>query len=69
MNKIIPYIYLVVGIVWLIDGITKFIQTEEVYHIFLSFNTENKYYYLSFKAIVGILVILAGLRRLKANKQ
>ena len=69
MKKILPYIYFVVAAVWLFDGINKFLQPREIYHIFLNYNTDNKYNFLIFKLLIGLLVIVAGIRRLKMSKE
>ena len=69
MNKILPYLYFLIAGFWLADGVMTFLRDPEVYHIFLSYDTTSKYGFLAFKLIVGILVILAGLRRLKMSRQ
>lgn len=69
MNKTIAYIFFVGAAVWLIDGFYRFFTTQELYHIFLSYNTPNKYYFLLFKTLTGALVILAGMRRLRMSKE
>ena len=65
MNKVFPYLYFVIAGVWMIDGIREFLQPKEFYHIFLSYKTESKYWFLAFKLMIGILVVLAGIRRLR----
>jgi len=69
MNKFLPYLYFLVAGFWLADGLMTFLKDQEVYHIFMSYNTTSKYAYLAFKLVIGILVILAGLRRLKMAKK
>ena len=69
MNKILPYLYFLIAGFWLAEGAVTFFKDPEVYHIFLSYNTTNKYGFLAFKLIVGIVVILAGLRRLKMVRE
>lgn len=69
MSKTIAYIFFVGAAAWLIDGIYRFINTQEVYKIIFSYTTENKYYFLIFKLLTGLLIISAGIRRWKMSKQ
>ena len=69
MNKTIAYIFFVGAAVWLVDGLYRFINTQEVYKIIFSYTTENKYYFLIFKLLTGLLIISAGIRRLKMNQK
>lgn len=69
MNKTLSYIYFVIAGVWLADGFVNFFEEQDAYHIFLSYSTDNKYSFLAFKLVVGVLVILAGIRRLQMTKK
>ena len=69
MNKTLPYIYFLVAAIWLLDGFRQFFQDKELYHIFMSYKTENAYWFLAFKLTIGIIFILAGIRRVKMSQQ
>ncbi|MEQ6122827.1 hypothetical protein AAON49_01335 [Pseudotenacibaculum sp. MALMAid0570] len=69
MKTILPYIYFIAAVAWLTDGFITFFRDVEVYHIFLNYNTENKYSYLGFKLLLGILLIWAGVRRLQMQEK
>jgi len=68
-KKLIPYIYFLVAILWMIEAFQRFFETSTEYFLIFSLSTTNKYGYLAFKVIFAILIISAGVRRLKMNKK
>jgi hypothetical protein len=69
MNKILPYIYFIIGVIWTLDAIRVALSPREQYHIFLDYKTPSLISFLTFKFIVAVIFILAGLRRRKMSQE
>lgn len=67
MNKAIPFIYFALAAIWLAHGIRDFIQPSDTYYLGFGFKTSSAYGYLAFKIIIGVFLILAGIRRMKMS--
>ncbi len=62
-----PYFYFVFGLVILFDGIVQFLENKELYKLLFSWNTTDKYFYLSIKIIFSLFFFLIGYKRLKVK--
>ncbi|WP_028892957.1 hypothetical protein [Tenacibaculum sp. 47A_GOM-205m] len=67
MSKVMPYFYFVFGLVILFDGIVQFLENKELYKLLFSWNTTDKYFYLSIKIIFSLFFFLIGYKRLKVK--
>ncbi|MFY0631244.1 MAG: hypothetical protein JXR05_12740 [Flavobacteriaceae bacterium] len=68
IKKLLPYVYFIVAILWLIDAFQRFFETSEIYYLIFSLSTTNKYGFIAFKIGFAILIIAAGVRRLQMHK-
>ena len=68
MKKFIPYVYIGIGIMILIEAFFQFFQDKELYRILFNWNTESKYVYLSVKLLIAAIILYGGLRRLKMKQ-
>lgn len=67
MKKLIPYVYIGIGIIILIETFFQFFQDKDLYRILFNWNTESKYVYLLVKLLIAALILYGGLRRLKTK--
>lgn len=67
MSKVMPYFYFVFGLVILFDGIVQFLENKELYKLLFSWNTTDKYFYLSIKIIFSLFFFFIGYKRLKVK--
>ncbi|WP_408024302.1 hypothetical protein [Tenacibaculum sediminilitoris] len=67
MKKVLPFIYLFIGIFILINTFSIFFQKREVYRLLFSFTTENQYVFLLFRVLFASWFIVDGVKRLKRN--
>lgn len=67
MSKVMPYFYFVFGLVILFDGIVQFLENKELYKLLFSWNTTDKYFYLSVKIIFSLFFFFIGYKRLKVK--
>ncbi|APG64327.1 hypothetical protein LPB136_02605 [Tenacibaculum todarodis] len=68
MRKIIPYLYLIFGIIILVDGFTSFFKDKETYRILFNWYTENKYIFLLIKIVIAFAFLSFGYKRYKQSK-
>jgi hypothetical protein len=68
LQKIISYVYIIGGLSLIILGVMNFLDDIESYRLLFGFETESKYNYLIFRVIFGVLVIWAGISRLKRKE-
>jgi len=69
IKKYVPYLYFVLGLLWLINGFQRFAQDRDIYKIVFGLTTENKYYFITFKVIVGLIILYAGYERLQSQRK
>ena len=67
MSKVMPYFYFAFGLVILFDGIVQFLENKELYKLLFSWNTTDKYFYLSIKIIFSLFFFFIGYKRLKVK--
>ena len=65
LNKIVPYVYFIIGLLLIVKGFTDFFEDKESYYVLLGFETKSKYVYLFFRSLFGAFVIYAGVNRQK----
>ena len=66
--KYIPYFYFVVAGLLFMNTIQEYQEETESYEILLSFKTESSTTFLTIRIVFILLVIFAGLARLKRLK-
>ncbi|MFD2567956.1 hypothetical protein [Pseudotenacibaculum haliotis] len=69
MGKILPYIYFIAAVAWLVDGFILFFKDLETYRIFLDYTMDNKYGFIAFKIFFALLLVWAGVRRLRMQNE
>jgi hypothetical protein len=69
MKKAIPYIYIIVGISFVIKGFYAFFNEQEIYYLIFSLKTESKSIYILFNLFFGGLILYSGIGRLKSFKK
>jgi len=69
MKKIFPYIYIIVGISFIIKGLNAFFAEYDIYYLIFSLKTESKYIYILFNLFFGGLILFNGIGRLKNLKK
>mgnify|MGYP005996815813 CR=1 FL=1 len=69
MKTIIPYIYLLVGITFIIKGLYALFNEQEIYYLIFSLETKSKMVYILFNGLFGALILYSGLGRLKGMKK
>lgn len=67
MSKVMPYFYLVFGLVILFDGVTQFLENKEIYKLLFSWITTDKYFYLGIKIIFSLFFFFTGYKKFKAK--
>jgi len=68
VKKVLPYIYLFIGIFILINTFSAFFQKREVYRLLFNFTTENQYVFLLVRVLFASWFIVDGVKKLKQNK-
>jgi len=69
MKNAIPYIYIIVGVSFIIKCIYALFNEQEIYYLIFSLRTDSKSIYVLFNLFFGGLIIYSGIRRLKKNKK
>ncbi|WP_347174499.1 hypothetical protein [Polaribacter uvawellassae] len=69
MKKAIPYIYIIVGISFVIKGFYAIFNEQEIYYLIFSLKTESKSVYILFNLFFGGLILYSGIGRLKRFKR
>ncbi|MDG2193877.1 MAG: hypothetical protein P8K77_03285 [Polaribacter sp.] len=69
MKKILPYLYIIVGISFIIKGFYAFSTEYDIYYLIFSLKTESKYIYIAFNLFFGGLILYNGIGRLKNLKR
>jgi hypothetical protein len=66
MKKAIPYIYIVVGISFVVKGFYAIFNELDIYYLIFSLETKSKSIYILFNLFFGGLILFTGIRRLKS---
>ncbi|MFT5761937.1 MAG: hypothetical protein ACI8WA_001061 [Polaribacter sp.] len=65
MKKVISFIYIIVGISFVIKGLYAIFNEQEIYYLIFSLKTESKSVYILFNLFFGGLILYSGIGRLK----
>ncbi|CAL2101796.1 conserved protein of unknown function [Tenacibaculum sp. 190130A14a] len=68
MKKILPFIYLAIGVFILVGTFSTFFQERETYRVLLNFRTENKYIFLLVRLLFASWFLVDGIKKLKQNQ-
>ena len=69
MKKAIPFLYIVVGISFVVKGFYAFFNEQGIYYLIFSLKTESKSIYILFNLFFGGLILYSGIGRLKSMKK
>ncbi|QXP76338.1 hypothetical protein H0I31_01595 [Tenacibaculum sp. AHE15PA] len=69
MKKVLPFIYIVIGLFILIVTFSQFFKDQESYRVLLSFRTESKYIFLLVRVLFASWFLIDGIKRLKQSKE
>lgn len=69
MKKVISFIYMIVGISFVIKGLYAIFNEQEIYYLIFSLKTESKSVYILFNLFFGGLILYSGIGRLKNLKK
>jgi len=69
MKKIIPFLYIIIGISFVIKGFYAFFNEQEIYYLIFSLKTESRTIYVLFNLFFGGLILYSGIGRLKLFKK
>ncbi len=69
MKKAIPFLYIVVGLSFVVKGFYAFFNEQEIYYLIFSLKTESRYIYILFNLFFGGLILYSGIGRLKSLKK
>ncbi|WP_420553018.1 hypothetical protein [Tenacibaculum aiptasiae] len=65
MKKILPIIYIAIGIFILVNTFSRFSQDLESYRVILNFKTENKYIFVLIRVLFAGWFLIDGVKKLK----
>ena len=68
MKKIIPFIYIVIGLFILVGTFALFFRNQEMYRILFNFKTENKYIAILVRLLFASWFLIDGIKKLKQVK-
>lgn len=69
MKKILPLLYIVIGLFILIATFSQFFKNHETYRVLLSFRTENKYVFLLVRVLFASWFLIDGIKKLNQKKE
>lgn len=69
MKKILPFLYIAIGIFILVNTFSRFFLNLESYRVFLNFKTENKYIFLIIRILFASWFLIDGVKKLKQNNE
>ncbi|MFT4576821.1 MAG: hypothetical protein ACI86H_002627 [bacterium] len=69
MKKVIPFLYIIVGLSFVIKGFYAVFNEQEVYNLIFSLKTESRSIYILFNLLFGGLILYSGIGRLKIIKK
>ncbi|WGH76595.1 hypothetical protein P8625_05400 [Tenacibaculum tangerinum] len=67
MKKVLPFLYLVIGIVILVSTFNTLFQEKTIYRVLFSFTTENKYVFVGVRLLFASWFIVDGIKKLQQN--
>ncbi|MCG8182541.1 hypothetical protein [Tenacibaculum piscium] len=65
MKKALPFIYIIIGVLILVESIYQFVQDKELYRVFLGITTQSKYIYLLVKVLFASLFLVDGIKKIR----
>jgi hypothetical protein len=68
MKKVLPFLYLAIGVFILVGTFSMFFQERETYRVLLNFRTENKYIFLLVRLLFASWFLIDGIKKLKQNQ-
>ncbi|WP_435263582.1 hypothetical protein [Tenacibaculum sp. nBUS_03] len=68
MKKILPYLYIVIGVFIIVGTINNVLQEKSSYRVLLNFHTESKLIFLAVRALFASWFLFDGIKKLK-NKE
>ncbi|WBX71948.1 hypothetical protein [Tenacibaculum retecalamus] len=69
MKKVLPYLYIIIGLFILTATFSQFFQDKESYRVLLSFRTESKYLFLLVRVLFAGWFLVDGIKKLKNIKE
>ena len=69
MKKILPFLYIVIGLFILITTFSQFFKNQETYRVLLNFKTENRYIFLLIRVLFSSWFLIDGIKKLKQSKE
>ncbi|CAM1372643.1 hypothetical protein [Tenacibaculum xiamenense] len=68
MKKILPVIYIIIGLLIIYATIRSFSIDKESYRVLFGFRTENKFIFLAVRVLFAGWFLVDGIKKLKALK-
>ncbi|SOS74378.1 conserved hypothetical protein [Tenacibaculum piscium] len=65
MKKALPFIYVIIGVLILVESIYNFLEDKELYRVFFGITTQSKYIYLLVKVLFASLFLVDGIKKLR----
>ncbi len=69
MKKVIPFVYIVIGLFILVGTFSLFFKDQETYRVLFNFKTENKYIALLVRLVFASWFLIDGIKKLKQNTE
>ncbi|SEB35050.1 hypothetical protein SAMN04489761_0016 [Tenacibaculum sp. MAR_2009_124] len=69
MKKILPFIYIIIGVLIIYATIRSFLLDKDTYRVLFGFHTENKFIFLAIRSLFAGWFLVDGLKKLKALKE
>lgn len=69
MKKVIPFLYIIIGISFVIKAFNVIFNEQEIYYLIFSLKTESKTIYILFNLFFGGLILYSGIQKLKSSKE
>jgi len=67
MKKVMPFIYIIIGLFILGGTFPKFFNEQEEYRVLFNFKTESKYLFLFVRLLFAGWFLIDGIKKLKQN--
>lgn len=68
MKKLIPFIYFLAAAFLIVNAFMIYLKDQETYRLIFSFTVEDKTTFLAFRVVFALLIIWAGINRLKKQQ-
>jgi len=69
MKKVIPFLYIIIGLSFVVKGFYAIFNEQETYHLIFSLKTESRSICILFNLFFGGLIVYSGIGRLKSFKK